>query len=105
MNRYWYKYTLIQELEIKDLIKFCIDDNLNIFALSENGYLIYKNKNNIYELEIENINIENEKYNLFSNKNYIILGKKEKDELLFLDKKHNFENQFFKQIKLTNVEN
>ena len=96
-----YKYTLIQELEIKDLIKFCIDDNLNIFALSENGYLIYKNKNNIYELEIENINIENEKYNLFSNKNYIILGKKEKDELLFLDKKHNFENQFFiNKIKL-----
>jgi len=96
-----YKYSLIQELEIKDLIKFCIDDNLNIFALSENGYLIYKNKNNIYELEIENINIENEKYNLFSNKNYIILGKKEKDELLFLDKKHNFENQFFiNKIKL-----
>ena len=90
-----YRYSLIQELKIKDLINFCIDDNFNIFILSENGYLIYKKKNNIYELEIENINIRNEKYNLFSNKNYIILGKKEKDELLFLDKKNNFETLFF----------
>ena len=77
-----------------------MNDNSNLFVLSEAGYHIYESKNNIYELEIEYINVEKETCNLFYTNNYIIVGKKTKEELLFLDR-----NDFQIQFSIKNVLN
>ena len=95
-----YKYELIQEIKIENLIKFELDNNLNILTLGKNGTNIYKYFNNIYELETENINLEIENTNLFSSTNLIIICKSTKEELLFLDKNNCFGNLFsIKNIK------
>jgi hypothetical protein len=89
-----YKYELIQEIKIENLIKFELDNNLNILTLGKNGTNIYKYFNNTYELETENINLEIENTNLFSSTNLIIICKSTKEELLFLDKNNCFGNLF-----------
>ena len=95
-----YKHELIQEIKIENLIKFELDNNLNILTLGKNGTNIYKYFNNIYELETENINLEIENTNLFSSTNLIIICKSTKEELLFLDKNNCFGNLFsIKNIK------
>jgi len=95
-----YKYELIQEIKIENLIKFELDNNYNILTLGKNGTNIYKYFNNIYELETENINLEIENTNLFSSTNLIIICKSTKEELLFLDKNNCFGNLFsIKNIK------
>ena len=95
-----YNCCLIQEIKIENIINFCVNDNSNLFVLSEAGYHIYESKNNIYELEIEYINVEKETCNLFYTNNYIIVGKKTKEELLFLDR-----NDFQIQFSIKNVLN
>ena len=89
-----YKYELINELKVDKLKNFCLNDNLDLFVLLENGYSIFKFKKKKYEQEIEHINIKKEKKILFTLKNYALICKLEKGEIIFLDKNKNFESSF-----------
>ena len=89
-----YKYNLISKLKVDKFKNFCLNDNLDLFVLLESGYKIFKFKKNKYELDIEHINIENEKTMLFSIKNYGLIYKQEKEEISFIDKNKNFESSF-----------
>ena len=42
-----YKYEFINELKIEQLNNFCLNDNLDLFVLLQNGYSIFKWRNNI----------------------------------------------------------
>ena len=89
-----YKYNLISKLKVDKFKNFCLNDNLDLFVLLESGYKIFKFKKNKYELDIEHINIKNEKTMLFSIKNYGLIYKQEKEEISFIDKNKNFESSF-----------
>ena len=89
-----YKYELINELKIEQLNNFCLNDNLDLFVLLQNGYSIFKYNKKKYEQEIEHINIKTEKNLLFSIKNYVLICNQEKGEIIFRDKCKNFELSF-----------
>lgn len=89
-----YKYNLITELKADKFKNFCLNDNLDLFVLLENGYNIFKFKKNMYELDIEHINLKIEKKLLFSVKNYALIYNQEKGELSFIDKNKSFESSF-----------
>lgn len=89
-----YKYELINQFKVDKLKNFCINDNLDLFVLLENGYSIFKYKKMKYEQEIEHINIKAEKNLLFSIKNYVLICKQEEGEIIFRDKIKNFESSF-----------
>ena len=97
-----YKYELINELKVDKFKNFCLNDNLDLFVLLEDGYSIFKFKKKKYEQEIEHINIKKEKNILFTLKNYALICKKEKEEIIFRDKNKNFEPSFIMNNIKTN---
>ena len=82
-----YSYELIQEINIEKIKNLFCNKKGHLLVFEDNNFAIYKLYGNKYEQEKEYIGEDNETINLYSTENYYISTIKEKQQIIFYDKK------------------
>ena len=82
-----YSYELIEEIKIEKIKNIFCNEKGDLLVIEDNSSSIYKIHDNKYEQEKEIFGKEREAINLYSTENYLICATKEKQKIIFYDKK------------------